>query len=273
MEARLGGYSQSLIIKGGSEQALAEAKRLAALANCQSADEDAQPCGICAHCRQIAADTFPYLFFVSPIGLSQTIQIGQIRELQAELSNKAADGAYKVAVLTEAHRMREDSQNCFLKTLEEPPGRTLLLLLTDKPEDLLDTVRSRCQVADFREEDTQPSQADKELALDVLWALQADGYRGVFERAAFVAGSKKKDMPGFLGALELLLHDGLVESMCGAPRADAVLQGLDAHFLAALGLVWRAGYLVERNVNTLLLLENLFLQLKPLRIQVLERGA
>ena len=260
------GQSQSRIIKGSSEGALAEARRIAATINCQAPLPDTQPCGVCTPCRQMSADTWPYWLLVSPMGASDMILMPQIRELLAWLVSKADGGQYKVAVLAEAHRLREDCQNLLLKTLEEPPTHTLILLLTDKPGDLLPTVRSRCQVWTVLDEGHGPDQADIDLAMDVLWALQTDGYRGAFEKAAFVDGSRKKRIHGFLDAMEYVLRNGLVACLAGMDLSGE-------HFLEALDLVWRAGYLAARNVNTLLVLETLFLKLRKLDIRIPKGGS
>lgn len=257
---------------------IGEARRRAASLNCLDGDPAARPCGLCEHCRQIGAGTYPYWFPIAPQGAANLIQIGQIRELQAKLLHKAGEGQWKVAVLSDAHRMREESQNCLLKTLEEPPDQTLLILLTGSPQDLLPTVRSRCRILDVRDERQAPEQREQELVLDILWAIQDQGYRGVFEKAAQVESSRKKKLPEFFGAMEHLFRNGLIASLCpdtgalsGKPRAGG-LTASGAVFIQALNQVWRAGYLLERNVNALLVLENLFLNIRKLDIRVAEGG-
>lgn len=75
---------------------------------------------------------------------SRRISVDEIRDLEGTLHLAAPGGACKVAVITEADRMNEQSSNAFLKTLEEPPRNTVLLLLTAYPQRLLPTILSRC---------------------------------------------------------------------------------------------------------------------------------
>ncbi len=89
----------------------------------------------------------PDFFFIEPA--ENEIQIIQIRELIWKLSLKASLAPIKAAVIDQAHLMNEDAQNCFLKTLEEPRGDTILILIVEYPELLFPTILSRCQVIKF----------------------------------------------------------------------------------------------------------------------------
>ncbi len=81
---------------------------------------------------------------VRPRMKSRRIGVDEIRDLEHTLHLAAPGGAYKVGVITEADRLNDQSANAFLKTLEEPPQKTLLLLLTANPQRLLPTILSRC---------------------------------------------------------------------------------------------------------------------------------
>src|ERR1700675_3435607 len=84
------------------------------------------------------------IFLAEPESKSRRILIEQIRELEHGLQMRAADGCRKVAIIVEADRLQPQAANAFLKTLEEPPANSLLLLLTALPEVLPDTIVSRC---------------------------------------------------------------------------------------------------------------------------------
>lgn len=84
------------------------------------------------------------VFVLKPESKSRRIVIDRIRELEGHLRMRTKRGCRKVGVLFEAERMQEAAANAFLKTLEEPPADTLLLLLSAQPEMLLDTILSRC---------------------------------------------------------------------------------------------------------------------------------
>jgi DNA polymerase-3 subunit delta' len=89
----------------------------------------------------------PDLILIEP--KEREIKIAQIRELIQKLSLKSYSAPFKVAIIDQAHLMTRDSQNSFLKTLEEPKGRTLLILITETPERLLPTILSRCEIVKF----------------------------------------------------------------------------------------------------------------------------
>jgi DNA polymerase-3 subunit delta' len=84
------------------------------------------------------------IFVAEPESKSRRILIEQIRELEHGLQMRAAEGRRKVAIIVEADRLQPQAANAFLKTLEEPPANSLLLLLSALPEALPDTIVSRC---------------------------------------------------------------------------------------------------------------------------------
>jgi DNA polymerase-3 subunit delta' len=104
-------------------------------------------CGECYSCRTIDSGTFPDLITLSAV--EGNIEIEQIRDLQNRLSLKSYNNSLKVGIINDAHLMRKDAQNSLLKTLEEPKGDTLLILITAYPEMLLPTIRSRLQQIKF----------------------------------------------------------------------------------------------------------------------------
>jgi DNA polymerase-3 subunit delta' len=77
------------------------------------------------------------------------MKIDQIRGLQRQISRRPMEGRYKVYILTDVERMNLPAANSFLKTLEEPPGASVLILLTSNYNALLPTIRSRCQLIRF----------------------------------------------------------------------------------------------------------------------------
>lgn len=86
----------------------------------------------------------PDLQTVSPESRSRAIVIKQLRDMEAQLYQRPVKGGNKVGIIFDADRMNANSSNAFLKTLEEPPPRTHLLLVSTQPDALLDTVLSRC---------------------------------------------------------------------------------------------------------------------------------
>jgi len=119
---------------------------------------------------------------------------GTIRRLVADIAKTSNQGGNKVAILYEADRMNDPAANAFLKTLEEPPAGTTLFLLTTRPYDLLDTIRSRC--LNFR------IPAELETIGDSEWREWVQDYREWLGR--LIAGPNKKSIPHIvLGAYGL----------------------------------------------------------------------
>ena len=90
---------------------------------------------------------FPDLMTIEPAG--GQISIAKIREVQNFLAYKSYNGGFKIVIVNDAHSMNQEAQSCFLKTLEEPKGETLLILISSKPDMLLPTILSRCQTIKF----------------------------------------------------------------------------------------------------------------------------
>jgi len=102
---------------------------------------------------------FPDLMVVESEGAE--ISIKKIREVQKFLAYKSYHGGYKFVVVAQAEKMNQEAQSCFLKTLEEPKGKTLLVLITSKPDMLLPTIISRCQVLKFQKPKNLPENKEK----------------------------------------------------------------------------------------------------------------
>ena len=109
-----------------------------------SSGKAAAPCGQCVDCRRVAAGEQPDLLRLSPIEESKEIRIDQVREMAAELALTGHGRGRKVALITPAERLNRNAANALLKTLEEPAGNSLLLLVSGEPSRLPATVLSRC---------------------------------------------------------------------------------------------------------------------------------
>jgi len=106
-----------------------------------------QACNTCGSCRKIIAGTHPDVRLVQPDGAF--IKIDQVRALIGEIAYQPFEGQYRVVILDGADQMRQEGANCLLKTLEEPPSRSVLILVTAKPYLLLGTIRSRSRMLQF----------------------------------------------------------------------------------------------------------------------------
>jgi DNA polymerase III subunit delta' len=112
--------------------------------------ERLEACDHCASCLQIAAGTHPDFFATGRPEESLELPIALMREFCQQLAFKPARGRGKVAILDDADDLNEESANCFLKTLEEPPPRSVLLLIGTDAQRQLPTIVSRCQVVYFQ---------------------------------------------------------------------------------------------------------------------------
>jgi DNA polymerase-3 subunit delta' len=101
-------------------------------------------CDQCPSCRKIDAENHADVHWVRPESKLRVITIDSMRELMQTIHLKPTEAAYKVAVIAAADRLNVQAANAFLKTLEEPPSRCVIVLLSTDPQRLLETILSRC---------------------------------------------------------------------------------------------------------------------------------
>jgi DNA polymerase-3 subunit delta' len=109
-------------------------------------------CDACDSCRRIDSFNHPDVFWLRPESKSRVIRIEQIRELLQTIYLKPTHAPYKVATVVAADRLNLNAANAFLKTLEEPPADSILILLSTEPQRLLETILSRCLRLSFGSE-------------------------------------------------------------------------------------------------------------------------
>ncbi|MEO4046429.1 DNA polymerase III subunit delta' [Pseudomonas sp. CAU 1711] len=119
------------------------AERLLARLLCQ-APVGLEACGQCKACHLLAAGTHPDLFVLEPEEEGKAIKVDQVRELVSFVVQTAQLGGRKVVLLEPVEAMNLNAANALLKSLEEPSGNTVLLLVSHQPSRLLPTVKSRC---------------------------------------------------------------------------------------------------------------------------------
>ena len=125
----------------------AAALSLAQALNCHQGEGIDDGCGACQSCRKIARGLHPDVQVIGPDGA--TLKIEQVRALEADAALGPYEAKRKVFILDSAEKMTEQAANALLKTLEEPPGRTVIVLLTTTPSALPSTIVSRCQTVTF----------------------------------------------------------------------------------------------------------------------------
>ena len=123
------------------------ARILAMALNCRSQDHPVpEPCGVCDSCLEIRAGNS---VDVIEIDAATNRGIDEIRELREAARYRPARDRYKIWILDEAHQITDAAFNALLKTLEEPPGHVVFMMATTQPEDIPQTIRSRCQHFSF----------------------------------------------------------------------------------------------------------------------------
>src|SRR5213080_4798857 len=124
------------------------ARILAMALNCRSSDKPVpEPCGVCDSCTEIRAGN---AVDVIEIDAATNRGIDEIRELREAARYRPARDRFKIYILDEAHQITDAAFNALLKTLEEPPSHVVFMLATTQPEDIPQTIRSRCQHFSFR---------------------------------------------------------------------------------------------------------------------------
>jgi DNA polymerase-3 subunit delta' len=184
-----------------------------ALARAIQCEESASDfCGRCANCMRVTNRNHPDVRVLEPASGKKEISIQQVRDLERELSLKPFSGRRKIAVVDPARLMNTPAQNALLKTLEEPPQGSLILLISTSTGGLLPTLISRCVRLSFNP-----------LAVDVVAELLVARKGMRQEQARFLAGLSMGSPGRALSAeLELLVERRRVwlEKICSLGAGD-----------------------------------------------------
>jgi len=139
-----------LFMGGSLEELEAMAQTLAKALNCLNPPRRApngvglDSCDQCDQCRRIADCNHADVTWVRPESKSRVITIEQMRDLMQTMNLKPGAAVFKVGIIVAADRLNAQAANAFLKTLEEPPPQSILILLTTEPQRVLETIVSRC---------------------------------------------------------------------------------------------------------------------------------
>jgi DNA polymerase-3 subunit delta' len=175
-----------------------------------------EPCESCVHCSRIARGLHPDVLAVA--AETAAIKIEQVRDVVREILGLPFEARARVVVIDDAHTMTEQAMNALLKSLEEPPATSHVILVTHAPQALLQTIRSRCQAVRFgplptvtleavltRSHGMDPVEAHLRAVLSggslgAALAFEAEGYRAV--RDEVLAVLEKLPASGALHRLE-----------------------------------------------------------------------
>ncbi len=202
------------------------AKILARSLNCERGGPTVTPCGECESCVTIAAGTS---MDVIEMDAASNRSVDDVRDLRERVAYAPSGGHWKVYILDEAHMLTKEAWNAFLKTLEEPPPRTVFVLATTESHKVMPTIADRCQRFDFQ----RPS---LEQISEVLNRVAAQESIQVDDGAvAMIARSAQGSFRDALGTLDQLVAFGgndvgldEVLEMLGAADADLLFEAVDA---------------------------------------------
>ncbi len=186
-----------LFIGTSLEELEAMARALAKTVNCLAPPRrsaQGQPLDSCDHCdpcRRIEHYNHPDVSWIRPESKSRVISIDEIRELMKTVNLKPTAAAFKVGVIVAADRLNAPAANAFLKTLEEPPPRSLLILLTTEPQRMLETIRSRCLRLSFADAGLK-FDAGQTAWLGSFTSMAASGANGLLGRYRLLGLIMKK---------------------------------------------------------------------------------
>ncbi|MCK5662939.1 MAG: DNA polymerase III subunit delta' [Thiotrichaceae bacterium] len=135
------------------------AQRLAETLLCEQPQAEGKICGQCKSCHLLQAKTHPDLLQVQPVEAGKQIPIDKIRSLIQFSTLTSQYGLYQIMIINPAEAMNRNAANSLLKLLEEPPPKTLIMLVSHQHNVLLATIRSRCQRLDFSRPDSKLIQA------------------------------------------------------------------------------------------------------------------
>jgi DNA polymerase-3 subunit delta' len=162
------------------------ARTLAKTLNCQKPVKTGiaatDCCDECPVCRKIDGDVHADIHWARPESKSRVVTIDQMRELMREIQLKPTEAEFKVAVIAGADRLNPQAANAFLKTLEEPPAKSVLVLLSTEPQRILETIQSRCLRLNFYGDGKRELNADETEWLEKFGALAASEQKTLLGR-------------------------------------------------------------------------------------------
>ena len=211
LEAALERPSHAYIVSGPQRSAVhALADRVAAAFVCSGTGK--RPCGTCAHCRKAEGGIHPDILRVSIPADKRSISVEQVRAMRADAYIRPNEAERKVFIIEDAQTMRDEAQNALLKVLEEGPAYAAFLLLTEHPQQLLATIRSRCEVLSLTTgEDERPAELSDELrqaARELAGLMLSENETALVEYTVALEQKKwdRDTLSAFLVAVEESLH-------------------------------------------------------------------
>ena len=190
------------------------AKNFASFLLCQNSQDNTIACGKCGSCELYKTDNHPDLIIVGPDDKGKSIKIDQIRGLIAELSNTAHFNGHRVVIVESADLLNVAAANALLKTLEEPFGNTVIILVSAHLAMLSATIRSRCQTVllDTPKYFVAKEWLEKQLPEEDVELLLSLSENSPFKALDLASGEGLSKRQKFLGDI-LELEQGKINSV------------------------------------------------------------
>lgn len=203
-----GTIPHAIIIEGNDEQKGEEiASLITQMAMCL--DNVDKPCGLCNACLKSIKNIHPDIVKVTGNTGIRSFHIDKIREIRQSAYVVPNEGKYKIYILENAQNMTIPAQNALLKILEEPPNAVIFILLSKSSHELLDTIRSRCQIISFNSNGTLVNEDIYKIAENILQSL-LDTKEFNLLISSSVLLKNKEDFNNVLSCLIMLLRDAYV---------------------------------------------------------------
>ncbi len=139
-------------------------------------------CDECLNCRKIENNNHGDIHWSRPESKSRVITIDQMRDVMQQIQLKPTEDGYKIAILLGADRLNVQAANAFLKTLEEPPPKSVIILLSTEPSRILETILSRCLRLNFATGAVRTLSAEQSYWLQQFSSAAAAGQKSLFGR-------------------------------------------------------------------------------------------
>ena len=157
------------------------ARTLAKTLNCLTPNAQSGPaidsCDVCLNCQKIDHENHADIHWARPESKSRVITIDQMREMMQQIQLKPTEAGYKIAIIVGADRLNVQAANAFLKTLEEPPAKSVIILLSTEPGRILETILSRCLRLNFATGAPRPLAPEQSYWLQQFSSAAAAGHK------------------------------------------------------------------------------------------------
>mgnify|MGYP001625096454 CR=1 FL=1 len=155
-------------------------------------NEEKKGCNQCKSCIEFQSHNHPDFLYIEPDGNS--IKIEQIRYIQRKIQEKPIISDKKVYIINDADKMTTEAQNCLLKTLEEPPEYSIIILIGNNENGFLNTIRSRCMIITFQPIDNVLIQKyiKEEYGIDNISANLLEAFEGSIGKAILLKDKKEQ---------------------------------------------------------------------------------